>query len=278
MAHRAAICTLVSVLWIGGAVPAVSAPVQLAAHRAVYDISLKSANDRSGITGASGRMVVEVTGSECEGWTIGFRIVNQFTLTAGRSRTVDSRSSSWEAGDGSSMRYAQRQYVDNRLEEETLVSARTGKEGKDGSGKTSKPKEEAFHLPGNAVFPVAHQKHLIEKARSGETRDESLVYDGSDGAKTLLAITFIGLRSDQQPFGPDVKGGAADALKSMPSWPVTLSYYATGPSTGEETPSHQISFRMYDNGIAGDLVMNYNEFSLAGKLTSIDILKTSSCP
>ncbi|MGE4246059.1 MAG: DUF1849 family protein [Parvibaculaceae bacterium] len=277
MAHRATICILVSVLWIGGAVPAAAAPIQLAAHRAVYDISLKSANDRSGITGASGRMVVEVTGSECEGWSIGFRIVNQFTLSAGRSRTVDSRSSSWEAGDGSSMRYAQRQYVDTRLEEETLVSADAGKGGGEGSGKTSKPKEEVFKLPARIVFPVAHQKHLIEQARLGETRDESLVYDGSEGSKTLLAITFIGLRSEQ-PLPDSVKGDAASALKSVPSWPVTLSYYPSGPGAGEETPAHQISFRMYDNGIAGDLVMNYSEFSLAGKLASVDILKQPTCP
>jgi len=277
MAQRAAICTLVSVLWMGFAATAVAAPVQLAAHRAVYDITLKSANDRSGISGASGRMVVEVTGSDCEGWSIGFRIVNQFTLSAGRTRVVDSRSSSWESGDGSSMRYAQRQYVDSRLEEETLVSADASKDGGEGSGKATKPKEEVFKLPVNAVFPVAHQKHLIEQARLGETRDESLIYDGSEGAKPMLAITFIGLRSDEQPL-PDLAGDAAGALKAVPSWPVTLSYYPSGPGAGEETPSHQISFRMFDNGIAGDLVMNYSEFALAGKLSSIDLLKQPPCP
>lgn len=277
MAQRAAICTLVSVLWIGSAAAAAAAPIQLAAHRAVYDITLKSANDRSGISGASGRMVVEVTGSDCEGWSIGFRIVNQFTLSAGRTRVVDSRSSSWEAGDGSSMRYAQRQYVDSRLEEETLVSADAGKDGAEGSGKASKPKEEVFKLPAAAVFPVAHQKHLIEQARAGETRDESLIYDGSEGSKPMLAITFIGLRSNEQPL-PDLAGDAAGSLKTVPSWPVTLSYYPSGPGSGEETPSHQISFRMFDNGIAGDLVMNYREFSLSGKLSSVDLLKQQPCP
>lgn len=53
-------------------VPAFAAPV-LQPHRAVYDISLNKANERSGITGISGRMVYEFDGSQCDGYTVKFR-------------------------------------------------------------------------------------------------------------------------------------------------------------------------------------------------------------
>jgi hypothetical protein len=43
--------------------PALAAGTTLSAHRAVYDISLKSAEERSGINGAQGRMVIEFAGS-----------------------------------------------------------------------------------------------------------------------------------------------------------------------------------------------------------------------
>ena len=42
--------------------PALSAPI-LAPHRAVYDLVLNKASDRSGITGITGRMVYEFNGS-----------------------------------------------------------------------------------------------------------------------------------------------------------------------------------------------------------------------
>ncbi len=37
----------------------------LAPHRAIYDIELKEASERSGIEGMRGRMVYEFNGSEC---------------------------------------------------------------------------------------------------------------------------------------------------------------------------------------------------------------------
>ena len=47
------------------------------AHRAVYDLALDKASDRSGIIGLRGRMVYEFNGSPCEGYTVNFRFVTQ---------------------------------------------------------------------------------------------------------------------------------------------------------------------------------------------------------
>lgn len=279
MAVRMRFCAALSALWMAAAAWAGAAEaVQLLPHRAVYDLALRKAEGRSGVSGASGRMVVELTGSDCEGWSISFRIVNQFALNAGRVRLVDSRSSSWEAGDGASMRYAQRQYVDNRLESEVLVSAERGSESQDGKAKATKPKAESFSLPKKAVFPVAHQKHLIEAAQAGQSRDQTTVFDGSEGAKSYLAITFIGARQQAQNPPDKVSGNGVKVLTEAPYWPVSLSYYAAAATGGEETPTHQLSFRMYDNGIATDLVLDYGDFSLDGRLASLDLIEKSACP
>ena len=45
----------------------------LAPHRAVYDLKLKDATERSGIAGMYGRMVYEFNGSPCDGYTVSFR-------------------------------------------------------------------------------------------------------------------------------------------------------------------------------------------------------------
>ena len=92
----------------------VSAAAVLAPHRAVYDLSLKQASDRSGISGINGRMVIELNGSTCDGWTINFRMINRYLLKRGKTRLADNRSSSWESGDGLRMQFTQRQFIDNK--------------------------------------------------------------------------------------------------------------------------------------------------------------------
>jgi hypothetical protein len=126
---------LVSLAAAAMAAPALAAGTTLSAHRAVYDISLKSAEERSGINGAQGRMVIEFAGSGCEGWTINFRMMNQFFLSGGRSRILDSRSSMWESPKSDKLRYVQSQYVDSKLQEEKELKA----ELKDGKGPVRSP-------------------------------------------------------------------------------------------------------------------------------------------
>jgi hypothetical protein len=281
MAARKWICAVVSALWIAlGTDWAVAGQAgdQLAPHRAVYDLELGSSEPRAGLSGASGRMVLEVTGSACDGWTVSFRIVNDFTLTAGGTRLVDSRSSSWEAGDGTMMHYSQRQYADSRLESEVLLTVTRPALDKPGEGVITEPEEETFTLAGGALFPVAHQNKLLQAARQGASRDDSMVYDGSDGAKTYEAISFIGDRQDPEPLAGEVKGSGVEGLGRLPSWPVTISYYPLGVTPqGEETPSHQVVFKMYANGVAGDVKLDYGDFALAGKLQDIELLEVPAC-
>lgn len=277
MTARQVVCAAVSALWIIAGAAAAEQP-QLVPHRAVYDLALKSAQTRAGISGATGRMVIEVGGSRCQGWTVSFRIVNQFQLSTGESRLVDSRSSSWEAGDGSIMRYSQRQYVDNRLENDVLLTANQGSGQSRGQGTITKPEEERFDLPPGTVFPVTHQNRLLAAAVAGENRDESIVYDGSDGSKSFIAISFIGPRREPAPLAGGVAGSGAAVLADLASWPVTISYYpANDIPQGEETPSHQVSFIMYANGIAGDLSLDYGDFALDGKLANVEVLDRPPC-
>lgn len=278
MAVRGPIYLAVSALWMiaAGSVAAAEDAV-LEPHRAVYDLQLEQASARTGIAGVSGRMVLEVTGSECDGWTVSFRNVNDFSLSEGSNRLIDHRSSSWEAGDGSTFRHTQRQYVDGRLEEEMMVTVTRGGADEAGRGAITKPEEMSFTLPEGSLFPVAHQNKLLAGAAAGERRDESTVYDGSDGATSYRAISFIG--PQRPPEAPErATGSGAEALAEQPSWPVTISYFPAGEvPQGEETPSHQVSFDMYANGVAGDLVLDYGDFALEGTLTEIEMLDQPSC-
>ena len=85
---RAARLATIVVLASTGLWSSQAGAVPLAPHRAVYDLALSEATDRSGITGLSGRMVYEFNGSACEGYTVKFRFVTRIE-TSEVSRLTD---------------------------------------------------------------------------------------------------------------------------------------------------------------------------------------------
>ena len=248
--------------------------VNLSAHRAVYDLKLKSVHKRSGIKDLNGRMVIEMTGSGCEGWSVNFRLVNDFQLPRGKNRLVDSRSTSWESGDGKRMSFFEREFIDNKPYAVTRLKVSLD----DHKVYQKLPKKKVFEIPAETIFPVTHQQRLIEKARQGVFRDKSVVYDGADHENFYQAITFIGKIHKGKKSASEINGnGEKSLLIDKTYWPVSVSYYLLKEKDQQDTPSQQISFQMYENGVAGDLTIDYGDFAMTGKLTHLDKLPQSSC-
>ena len=91
-----------------GAAASVSpaASLKLQPHIAVYDLNLKSAQNRSGLVNVSGRLALELLGSDCEDWTINFRMVSRF-FTSENVKLLDTQNSTWEAADGKTINVTQ---------------------------------------------------------------------------------------------------------------------------------------------------------------------------
>jgi len=255
---------------------ALAGNIVIAPHRAIYDLTLKKASERAGLSSVEGRMAIEIGGSSCEGYTVNFRMVNRFQPKEGQVRLIDTRSATWESGDGLNLRYNQSEYIDNKADSETKVTAMRDGKGGEGKGKIEKPKLELFNLPPDAIFPMAHQIKLMHEAEHGPTRDASMVFDGSDGSKAYKAITFIGAAVDKAEA--PVAGEQGQKLVHMRSWPMSVSYYASKAGTAnEDTPNYQVSFQLYENGVASNLVLDYGDFSLAGTLKNLEFLGEPGC-
>jgi hypothetical protein len=258
-----------------GLAPAAFASV-VAPHRAVYDLVLLRTSQSANLGSVSGRMAYEVSGSECDGWTVSFRLVNRFDYKEGTSRLFDTQSSSWETGDGKTMNYSQKEFVDNKQESEKRLSVARADKSSVGEVSIALPKEKKVSISAETVFPMRHQLRLMDAAAKGETRDVSLVYDGSDEEKTVRAISTIGKKVNAGAGKKDKDNPQAAPLLSLPSWPVTIGYYAAD-EINAETPLYQINFDMYENGVSTGLVMDYGNFALSGKLAHLELLKAESC-
>ncbi|OJF89981.1 cell envelope integrity EipB family protein [Pararhizobium antarcticum] len=258
-----------SVMTAGGA-GAASASI-LVPHRAVYDLELKDASDRSGIAGMYGRMVYEFNGSACEGYTVSFRFVTQVD-TGDEVKLTDQQTTTYEDLKNGNFRFLTRSFTDEKLDKEVRGSAHEADTGV--TVDLTAPDKRQVDLA-QSLFPTEHMLEVIDRAQKGETLFESRIFDGSDaGDKTLITTTMVG--KAQQPKPDDVDVGKAGAMAAKAYWPVTISYF-NDEQAGDALPIYRMQFKLYDNGITRDLTMDYGDFVLSGKLADLEMFKTEDC-
>jgi len=243
----------------------------LIAHRAVYDLELEKATDRSGIDGMYGRMVYEFNGSACEGYTVSFRFATR--IAAGDNvRMTDQQTTTYENLADHAFRFLTRSYLNGALDKEVRGTAK-GAEGHLVVDLES-PEERHLTLP-ESKFPTEHMLELIDRAEQGVRFYQSRIFDGSDeGDESMLTTTVVSEKRSPDP--QDEEALNAGAYAKDPYWPVSIAYF-DGTGKGDETPSYRIAFKLYDNGITRDLMMDYGDFALRGKLAGLETFKTPPC-
>jgi len=125
-------------------------------------------------------------------------------------------------------------------------------------------------------------RRIIEAARAGKTILSFPVYDGSEsGEKLYDTLTVIGRAIPPGTEPPDDAAAKVSALAQLTRWPVTISYFdhesAKKQQAGEQTPVYAIAFELYENGISRKLTLDYTDFSITGKMTSLEMKKEKPC-
>ncbi|RAZ89662.1 DUF1849 domain-containing protein [Mesorhizobium hawassense] len=253
--------------------PALAVPA-LQAHRAVYDLTLNKASDRSGITGITGRMVYEFNGSACEGYTVKFRFVTQI-VTNDNTRVTDQQTTTFEDAEGKTFSFVTKSFVDQNLDKE--VKGMATREAKGLKVDIDKPEKSSLELAATQ-FPTQHLVELIGKAEKGENFYQTNLFDGSEDANKVMATTVVvGKKTDADKTDPEAP--ALAKLASDKYWPVDIAYFDDTDKGGEEVPEYRISFKLHENGITRDLVMDYGDFSMTGKLVNLSLFdQTKPCP
>jgi EipB-like len=252
------------------------ASASLAPHRAFYTLEAERLDDKGGITAISGKLAYEITGNECDGYAVNYRIANRYIQGEGSPQTMDIQLNSFESGDGRELDMRQKQFVNASLESETRVKASKPKDGGNITGELEGKEKKSIEIDAAAIFPTAFQKLLMDHAEKGETRSSALVFEGSDDDKASRAISFIGVRKDGSKIASGADADTLAALNKLPAWPVTVSYFDVD-AKDDAPPSYSASFNMLENGVSTDLVLDYGSYALKGKLEKIEMLKVESC-
>jgi hypothetical protein len=262
--------TMTALALVCAATPASTAPI-LAPHRAVYDLVLDRATDRSGIRRLEGRMVYEFNGSACDGYTTNYRFVTQID-TADASRLTDQQTSTFEEGDGKMFSFVTKSFVDQSLDKEVKGTATLDPEGVQVDIEKPEPGEVSL---GASQFPTQHLIELINKAEDGETFYATSLFDGSeDGDKVVTTTVIVGKPAAIPDSDPEKS--VLSTLSGERVWPVQIAYFDDS-QPGEELPEYRISFKLHENGVTRDLNMDYGDFSMKGKLVGLTLLPAADC-
>ncbi|MCX5514549.1 cell envelope integrity EipB family protein [Kaistia algarum] len=248
--------------------PALALPAMVA-HRAVYDLVLDMDNSSDKVSDAEGRMVYEFAGSACEGYTTKLRFVTRVSDEDGNARLTDVATTTFEDVLGKTFNFSTKSFVDGTISEDSTGTAERIKDKVE--VKMAKPKARRFEITRNFQFPNQHLQTIIDAALRGEHFMQIDLFDGSDkGEKVYATSAVIGkLNSGADDFGDEAVAKSAGIDKAR-HWPVTISYF-DGPVDGEQSPTYELSFILYENGITRRMRFDYGDFALTGKLVKLDL-------
>lgn len=252
--------------------------VTLATHRAVYDMSLDGTRQGSSVQSISGRMVYELTGNACDGWTQSMRFVTQMTGQDGQAVLTDLRSTTWEDAAASLFRFTTNQLRDQKPTESAIGDAKRA--GKDGpvTVDITRPSKSSLTLRSGTYFPVQHSIALLLAAKAGRTTLRADLYDGSEqGKKAYDTIARIGKNQATGANAKLPKVDGAEPLDGLPAWPVTISYYDVAKEGQDSTPVYELGFLYFENGVSRALKLDYGDFAIKGELTRIEFITPTKC-
>jgi hypothetical protein len=253
-------------------------PITLAPHRAIYELSLDQTRGDSQISAVRGRIVYDFDGNACDGYSLEFRQLSQLESGEGKVSTSDLHSTTWEGGDAKKFKFTSQNSVD-----ENVVDTVDG-QAEHGATATAvyltKPEHKTLSLDPAVVFPTEHMVRAIAAGLSGKNVLSFPVFDGSEtGDKVFNTLTVVGHKIAPNARQHDDAAVSEPKLANVARWPVTISYFSStkAPESGEITPDYAIGFELYQNGISRALSLDYNDFVVTGKLTSLEFKPVKPC-
>lgn len=239
----------------------------LVSHRALYTLSVARLDPRNYRNGIAGGLSLEFVHA-CDGYVLNQRFVIE-TSTDDGTILNNMVLNSWEALDGKSFRFKMKDEVNGDLEQELNGEAKLSNRG--GKVQFTLPEDTDLDLPPAALFPTEHTVKLLALARNGGNWLQASVYDGASAEAFSEVGGFIG---SELP----VETGANEILKPLKgqrSWRIRLAYFTSDKT--QDTPDYEIAYRLYENGVADDIVFDYGDYAIRATLKLLELKPRDAC-
>ena len=251
----------------GLALPNLARAEGLTSQHAVYALTLSKVRTHD-LTGAAGQMSFDVVDG-CTGWAT----TQHMTLIV---RNVDGSLNksvtdyiTWESKDGKTLTFTLRER-DNDGKEQVDDAGTATHTGPNNAGiiHYTTPANTTLTMPPGTLFPMAHTEALLAAGRDGKKFIAPPLFDGTTADGTQA--TFVAILSHQGP-----EKTPYPALSTIPSTNVDIAFYER--KNDDENPDFRTSMRYFENGVATNLVLDFGDFVMTGKLIRLTIPASPEC-
>ncbi len=237
----------------------------LTAQVAVYDLSLAKVRTHD-VTGATGQMRFAVADG-CTGWGTTQHMVLLIRNADGSLTKTVTDYVTWESKNGSVLTFnlSERDNDGKPIVDDAGTAIHAGTDGS-GTITYSTPANRVMTMPPGTLFPMAHTQAILDAGAKGKKFISVPLFDGTtdDGAQhTFVVILGRGDRG-KPPFSTLTKFSSTD---------VDIAFYERKNS--DQNPDFRSQMIYYDNGVANNIMMDFGDFVLLGKLEHLDIPQAS---
>lgn len=238
-----------------------AAIARMAPHRAAYRLDLGEARG-SGITSVRGAMVFDIADA-CDGWATRQRMTMTLTDRDGQEIETVSDYATYEAKDNSGLRFSLTQTTGGAVSQRVAGEATLGPDGA-GRVRFSEPAGREEALPPGTLLPMRHTVLSVETARAGRRLLNAPLFDGTsdEGAQDTTTIVTSWTAAQGQPRFPMLANQASGRMR--------IAFFERGDATGgASAPDYEVGLRYFENGVADELVMDFGEFTVTGRLLEL---------
>jgi hypothetical protein len=234
---------------------------RMVAHRAAYRLDLGEGRN-SGLSAVRGAMVFDVQDA-CEGWATRQRMTMTVQDRDGQEIDTVSDYATYEAKDNSRLRFSLTQSTQGAVSQRVSGEATLGADGA-GVVRYAEPAGQEQALPAGTILPMRHTVLSVETARAGRRLLAAPLLDGTseDGAQDTTTIISSWGAATGEPRFPLLANQASGRMR--------IAFFERGAATGGASqPEYEVGLRYFENGVADELVMDFGEFSVTGRLLEL---------
>jgi len=258
---------LIGLSFLGLILPVIVRPAQastapdMTGQIALYDLSLEKVRTHD-VTGATGQMRFAVADG-CTGWGTTQHMVLLIRNADGSLTKTVTDYVTWETKNGSMLTFnlSERDNDGKPVIDDAGTAIHAGGDGS-GTITYSTPANRVMAMPPGTLFPMAHTEAILNAGAEGKKFISVPLFDGTtdDGAQHTFVVILSRGEHGQAPF-PD--------LAKMTSTDVDIAFYERKNS--DQNPDFRSQMQYYDNGVANNIMMDFGDFVLLGKLERLDI-------
>ncbi|HQT47090.1 MAG: hypothetical protein B7X08_06535 [Acidocella sp. 20-63-7] len=241
--------------------PSLALAAGLTGQSASYDLTLSKVRTHD-LTGAVGQMSFDVVDG-CTGWGTAQRMTLLIRNTDGSLTKSVADYITWESKDGKTLTFTLRER-DNDGKEQTDDAGTATHTGTDGSGiiTYTTPAHTPLAMPPGTLFPMQHTEALLAAGREGQKFISPLLFDGTSANGTQA--TFVAILGHHGP-----EANAFPALSALSSSDVDIAFFDR--KNNDENPDFRTQMRYFADGVATNIVLDFGDFVMTGKLTKLTI-------